>query len=222
MDLFTEPSRTSVSMNHLPFGTERFIFVRENTQNSSRTENSTSVGNLPFIVGYLRWITGQVIFCMYLLGCQNPTFASTNNIQFGNKWPISPEFIDNGETVLDFWPEADVFNIRASRVNSFFSQSKTRHILQMTDDFVRLVARTVFKSSVVCAKNTLCSKERWDLSAEKSAEIMNQLLFLWKSTQSLLAPRVLLQCKICARISKICLKKNSLPKFTFSLHQFRV
>ena len=60
MNLCTEPSRTSVSVNYLAQNALSMW-----GKNSARTENSTQVGSLPFIVGNLSWITGQAMFCTY-------------------------------------------------------------------------------------------------------------------------------------------------------------
>ena len=70
-------------------------------------------------------------YVLYVPGRSRPTFVSTNNVTFGNRCPMakdSPDFIDNGETVMDFPPEANIFDISSSSVDSILDQTET-HII---------------------------------------------------------------------------------------------
>ena len=65
----------------------------------------------------------------------------------------SPDFIDNGDTVLDFPPEANVSDISSSSVKLILDQTETHYILQVTNDLVIVLAKPVFKASFVSAHN---------------------------------------------------------------------
>ena len=79
-------------------------------------------------------------------------------------------FIDHGDTVLDFPPEANVSDIRSSSVDSILDQTETHYILKMTNDSVMSMAKPVFEASFVRAQNGFWS--------QKTTNIMNQLFFL--------------------------------------------
>ena len=71
---------------------------------------------------------------------------------------------------MDFPPEANIFDIGSSSVDSILDQTETHYILRMTNDSIRSMAKPVFEASFVRAQNSSWS--------QKSAEIMNQILFL--------------------------------------------
>ena len=71
---------------------------------------------------------------------------------------------------MDFPPEANIFDISSSSVDSILDQTETHYILRMTNESIRSMAKPVFEASFVRAQNASWS--------QKSAEIMNQILFL--------------------------------------------
>ena len=110
---------------------------------------------------------------LHVPGRPRPTLVSTNKVTFGNKCPIaedSPDFIDKGDTVPDFPPEANVSDISSSSVDSILDQTETHYILKITNDSVMSMAKPVFEASFVRAQNGFWS--------QKTTNIMNQLFFL--------------------------------------------
>ena len=96
-------------------------------------------------------------YVLYVPGRARPTFVSTNIVTLCNRCPMakdSPDFINNGETVMDFPQGANVFDISSSSVDSFLDQTETHYILRMTNDSIRSTAKPVFEASFVRAQNT--------------------------------------------------------------------
>ena len=155
--------------NCQPFGQECFIFVRKDQRNNSKFDARGEAG----IYCGRSTMDNRSSAVVYMHGRPSPTFVSTNNLTFGNKCPMAkdaPDFIDNGETVLDFPPEANVSDISSSSVDSILDQTDTHYIFRMANDSVKSMAKTVFEASFVRAQNA-----SWN---QKNATIMNQMLFL--------------------------------------------
>ena len=152
-----------------PFGTECFLYVRED----QRQDRKFDARGEPAIYCGRSTMDNRSSYVLYVPGRPRPTFVCSNNVTFGNKCPMakdSPDFIDNGDIVLDFPPEANVSEISSSSVDSILDQTETHYILQMTDDSVKSMTKPVFEASFVRAQNGTWS--------HKNAKIMNQLLFL--------------------------------------------
>ena len=152
-----------------PFGTECFLYVRED----QRQDRKFDARGEPAIYCGRSTMDNRSSYVLYVPGRPRPTFVCSNNVTFGNKCPMakdSPDFIDNGDIVLDFPPEANVSEISSSSVDSILDQTETHYILQMTDDSVKSMIKPVFEASFVRAQNGTWS--------HKNAKIMNQLLFL--------------------------------------------
>ena len=152
-----------------PFGTECFLYVRED----QRQDRKFDARGEPAIYCGRSTMDNRSSYVLYVPGRPRPTFVSTNNVTFGNKCPMakdSPDFIDNGEMVLDFPPEANVSDISSSSVDSILDQTETHYILQMTNDSVKSMAKPMFEAAFVRAQNYSWS--------QKNAKIMNQVLFL--------------------------------------------
>ncbi len=80
-------------------------------------------------------------YVLYVPGRPQPTFVSTNDVVFGNKYPMakdSPTVIDNDEVALDFPSAAHVSEISSSRVDYILDQTVTHYILRMDNDSFRL------------------------------------------------------------------------------------
>ena len=80
---------------------------------------------------------------------------------FSNKCPLpkdSPDFIDNGDTVLDFPPEANVSDISSSSADLILDQTETHYILQMTNDSVMLMRNLCLKHLLSVLKMVLGCK----------------------------------------------------------------
>ena len=110
---------------------------------------------------------------LHVPGRPRPTLVSTNKVTFGNKCPMaedSPDFIENGDTVLDSPPEANISDISSSSVDSILDQTETHYIHKITNDSVMSMAIPVFEASFVRAQNGPWS--------QTIANIMNQLFFL--------------------------------------------
>ena len=87
-----------------PFGTECYIYVREDQYQKLDSEQAAIYCGRSTTDNRSRYV-------LYIPGRPRPTSVSTNNVTFGNKCPLakdSPDFIDNGDTVLEFPPEANV------------------------------------------------------------------------------------------------------------------
>ena len=118
-------------------------------------------------------------------GRPRPTFISTNYMTFGNKCPMakdSPNFIDHGDTVLDFPPEANVSDISSSSVDSILDQTETHYILKMTN-------------GQTCFQNIFRPCSKWFLVAEDCKHHESALL---SSGSQCICFRLLLQCRVCA------------------------
>ena len=152
-----------------PFGIECFMYVRDDQRQNRKFD---ARGEAAIFCGRST-MDNRSSYVLYVPGRSRPTFVSTNNVTFGNRCPMakdSPDLIDNGDTVLDFPPEANVSDINVSSVDSILDQTETHYILRMTDDSVKSMAKTLFEASFVRAQNASWS--------QKNAKIINQLYFL--------------------------------------------
>ncbi len=83
-----------------------------------------------------------------------PTFVTSNNVVFGNKYPMAkdaPNVIDKEEVALDFPPEANVSDITTSSIDTILDQTDTHYIVQMSNASVKYMPKAVFLSSFVRA-----------------------------------------------------------------------
>ena len=135
-----------------PFSIECYIYVREDQRQNRKFDPRGEAA----IYCWRSTMDNRSSCALYVPGRPRPTFVSTNNVTFGNKCPLakdSSDFIGNGDTVLDFPPEANVSDIGSSSVDSILDQTETHYILNMTNDSVMSMTKPVFEASFVRAQN---------------------------------------------------------------------
>ena len=107
-----------------PFEVECWLYVRE----EQRQDRKFDALGEPAIYCGRSTMDNRSSYVLYMPNRSRPTFVSSNNVVFGNKFPLAkdaPNVIDDGEVALDFPPEADVSDITASSVDSILHQTDT-------------------------------------------------------------------------------------------------
>ena len=132
-------------------------------------------------------ICPQSLSCMYLVAIVWHLSAQ-NNEMFSNKCPLpkdSPDFIDNGDTVLDFPPEANVSDISSSSADLILDQTETHYILQMTNDSVMLMRNLCLKHLLSVLKMVLGCKRMQ--TSWISSSFFRKSMHLFQTASSMLS-----------------------------------